>query len=105
MIEMLIKNRADVNIRNKINDTALIIALNGGINSWDTISSKHIQNFLCEIFLNFLGFDRVAELLIQKRSDINIMGNRGKTALMSALEKGKKHNEVVTCEKWLNCII
>lgn len=30
---MLIKNRADVNIRNKINDTALIIALNGGINS------------------------------------------------------------------------
>lgn len=41
----------------------------------------------------------MAELLIQKRSDINIMGNRGKTALMSALEKGKKHNEVVTCEK------
>lgn len=33
VIELLIENRADVNSVNKFNDTALIIALNGGNNS------------------------------------------------------------------------
>lgn len=37
-----------------------------------------------------LGFDKVAELLIQNGADVNIVGNYNETALMKASEQGKK---------------
>lgn len=37
----------------------------------------------------FLGYDKVAELLIQKGADVNIVGDYGSTALIWAAENGK----------------
>lgn len=39
--------------------------------------------------ISFLGFDKVAELLIQGGADVNIVGQTG-NALTHAAEKGKK---------------
>lgn len=38
---------------------------------------------------HFLGFDNVAELLIQKGADVNIAGEIGNRALTHSAEKGK----------------
>lgn len=37
----------------------------------------------------FLGFDKIAELLIENGADVNNVGGGGKTALMHAVSKGK----------------
>lgn len=41
--------------------------------------------------INFpiLGHDKVAELLIQKGANVNLVGRSGNTALMYAAQKGK----------------
>lgn len=49
---------------------------------------------LCERIFNkkfsfCLGFDKVAELLIGKGADVNIVANNGDTALINAAYKGK----------------
>lgn len=38
---------------------------------------------------SFLGFDKIAELLIQKGADVNVLGQFGRTALSWAATKGK----------------
>lgn len=38
----------------------------------------------------FLGFDQIAELLIQKGANINVVGSEGNTALIWAAKNGKK---------------
>lgn len=40
--------------------------------------------------LSFLGYDKVANLLIEKGADVNIVGKDGITALILAAKKGKK---------------
>lgn len=38
-------------------------------------------------FLFCIGFGKVAELLIQNGADVNIMGDRNRTALITAVKK------------------
>lgn len=37
-----------------------------------------------------IGYDRSAELLIEKGADVNVVGNDGKTALMQAATSSKR---------------
>ena len=63
-----IKEGADVNVRNRWGETALLWA-------------------------SYVGHTEVVELLIEKGADINVLDNNGYTALMWASKKG--HTEVV----------
>lgn len=44
---------------------------------------------------SLLGFDKVAELLIQNGADVSIVGQDGTTALTLASRKGKTHTSTL----------
>lgn len=49
--------------------------------------------FLVEMYKNrviYLGFDKIAELLIEKGSVVDAVGQDGHTLLISAADKGMK---------------
>lgn len=88
-MEMLIKNGAHVNARNRFNDTALILAVNGGSTK---VSEFYTQKTSKQIVFFCLEFEKAAEFLIKKGSDVNIVGDHGETALLVAAGKSKKKN-------------
>lgn len=85
---MLVENGADVNIVNKYNNTALILAITKGDQLKD-VKSLYKTSFQNKFYLLIQGFEKVAELLIQKGTNVNIVGVYGKTATVHATEKGK----------------
>lgn len=94
-MRLLIENRADVNIVDTLNRSALILALDGGISSRDIFFYIHRKVFICKNPI-FVGFDKVAELLIQNGADANIRSLFSETALIYAAERGKSYTIQVT---------
>lgn len=86
-VRLLIENGINLNRVNNVNNSALILAINGGNlqrNYWSIL----IWCF-SEIQFSSLGYDKIAELLIEKGADIDIVGNGGLTALSVAAGRGK----------------
>lgn len=88
IVRLLIGNGADVNLVDQYNSTALIVALQEGIH-WTVVKSLCKSNLQTTVSF-FLGFDKIAEVLIQNGADVNARNNKGSTALTWAAETGKK---------------
>lgn len=84
-MEPLIEKGADINATNGGNDSALILAIESGYLLKTLIISiqTKLHSFCC------LGYEKTAELLIQKGADVGVINSRGTTALMNAANKGK----------------
>lgn len=85
MIQFLIENGADVNHLDKVNNSVLILAIQSG-----NFEKFHQPFNLKARFYVCLGFERAAQLLIQKGANVNVKNHRGKTALIVAASQGKK---------------
>lgn len=88
MAKLLIDKGADINAVNKLNDTALHLAIREGT----SYNSFCFQNRSVEkLFTSFdLGHDEVAKLLIHNGANVNVVGQHGDTILILAAAKGKK---------------
>lgn len=75
------------------NNTALICAIKKGIN---TCTFSIIWNLSRNKTSPFLGFDKIAVLLIQGGADVNVVGQYGYTALNYAVDMGKKNFSLKT---------
>lgn len=53
------------------------------------------RTFESDLTFPFLGFDEIAELLIEKGADTNVVGNSGSTALTWAAEKGMTTKKIM----------
>lgn len=73
-------------------NSALILAISSG-DHWKLVRSLCINVEIIRFVVSFLGFDKVAELLIEKGADVHIVGQDGTTALTVASNKGKKHKK------------
>lgn len=89
MVRLLIEKGANVNNYNTHKISALTVAIKGG---------KHLkfvklllpkESLIRRNVFFCLGFDKVVELLIQKKANIKIMQNNGDTLLMLAATHGK----------------
>lgn len=65
---------------------------------FNNIESICKRNFENVVNILISGFDKTAALLIQKGADINIVGESGQTALMTAIDRGKQK---AVSESWL----
>lgn len=87
----LIDNGAHINAVNKLNNSALILAIQSGnkkqVKTVKQITEREIWK---KSFFNRLEFKKTAELLIQNGADVNIVSQSGKTALIHATENGKQ---------------
>lgn len=84
---MLLENGANINVVNKLNNNALTIAISEGMHKHETSLIKRGSFDNDNIF--FLGFDKIAEQLIQKGADVHVLGQFGRTALSLAAKMGK----------------
>lgn len=87
-MRLLIENKADLNIVNIYNHTALVVSIFKG--NHKTVESLNEMIFEKNLHILFLGFDKIAELLIQSGADVHIVGQNGNTALIWAIYKGRK---------------
>lgn len=92
IVQLLIKNGADLNIVYRFNYTALTTAIKegmfGGVHS-KIVSSRDVKVAIKkETFWSFLGFDKVAHLLIQNGANVHTVGRFGSTALTWTAQKG-----------------
>lgn len=94
-MKLLVENGANVNVFNSDcsndNNTALLVATSKG-NYWKVLQAvcrSFNQRYHFTTF--FIGYDKVAELLIQKGADVNFAGLYG-TSLIWAARNGKKYS-------------
>lgn len=95
--KLLLEHGADIDAVNEYNNSALIMAVWAG-NFW-TYSGKVVIQWTVPTL--FLEFDNVAEFLIQKGADVNVVGENGYTALMWAAQKGEEIFQ--TPNYWMFC--
>lgn len=88
---------ADINAVNKYNNSALIMAVWAG--NFLTYCEKVAMQWTVPTL--FSEFDNVAEFLIQKGADVNVVGENGYTALMWAAQKGEEifHTKLLDVDK------
>lgn len=90
MLRLLIQKGADVNATNIYKNTALLLAVNKGTIYEKHMNLKIVQNELWYRPNFFLGFDKIAEYLIQNGADVNAIGQDGNSVLIWAAYNGKK---------------
>lgn len=90
--KMLIEHGADINaINSNFKNSALIVAIFQGIQSKNQKCShnRNVEKHFC-IPIKILEFEEIADLLIEKGADVNIVGFGVETALTQATNHGKK---------------
>lgn len=88
MIRQLIENGAEVNVINTHKNTALLLAINKGKSNWNWINVKRYKRI---DFLLHLGFDKIAEFLIEKGANVDAVGQDGNTPLIWSVYNGKQN--------------
>lgn len=86
-VRLLIGNGANVNIVNKFNNSALILALYKGIR-WKNLWNCSLKDAKKKTAIYFPGFENIAELLIRNGADVNVVGQHAYTALILAALNG-----------------
>lgn len=84
-MKLLISNGVNLNTLDPSNNSALLSTISGGTQENDFFLKKELWKR--SLFVR-LGYERIAELLIQNSADVHIVGQRGRTALVQAAEKG-----------------
>ena len=99
-VKLLLEYKADINIRNKYNDTALILASRYGHTEIVKLLLKavdvNIQNYYNNTALisaSIKGHIEIVKLLLGAGAYINIKGEQNKTAIEWA--SGEGHTEIV----------
>lgn len=90
IIELLIDNGANINAVNSDNYSALMLAMDPGIYGNPEIFGVEGNSNMSHLY-PFLDTTKVADLLIQRDADVNIVGKDGFTALILIAKTGKLH--------------
>lgn len=78
VVRMLLENGIDINAKNEFGNSALILAISSG-EILNLLNGYSIQETSKGSISSCLGFEKFAELLIEKGADINIVGFNGET--------------------------
>lgn len=112
MVETLIKNGAKLNLENDLGQTVVHIAtdlgwyINYDIYPFDLCDEISFI-FFSEIHDYDLGLKNIVKILIEKGANINIKDNKGDSAFVLALKKGKHlRNEIIVHYRiWTICCL
>lgn len=96
IVEQLLDNGADINAiasnaMGQSGNSALILAIQSGKyhrNMYELVLRK---DPLIKMHIFGQGFEKTAELLIQRGANVGLQGSDGNTALIHAAGKGTKH--------------